>query len=71
MEKVYRTKIDLRVLGDEIKFNFFISGQSNGKGLDAVNISKRPSFNFSYNTMYACRCYPKSKRWYTTSIFIF
>ena len=26
MEKIYRSKIDLRVLGKEIKFNFFISG---------------------------------------------
>ena len=28
-EKVYRTKIDLRVLGDEIKFVFFMSGNVN------------------------------------------
>ena len=52
MEKVYRTKIDLRVLGDKIKFNFFISGKVIGKGINEENLSKRPSFNFSYNTMY-------------------
>ena len=51
-KKVYRTKIDLRVLGDKIKFNFFISGKVIGKGINEENLSKRPSFNFSYNTMY-------------------
>jgi len=31
VEKVYRTKVDLRVLGDEIKFVFFMSGNVNSR----------------------------------------
>lgn len=50
-EKVYRTKIDLRVLGDEIKFVFFMSGNVNSRTPSEV-ISKRASFNFIYDTNY-------------------
>ena len=50
-EKVYRTKIDLRVLGDEIKFVFFMSGNVNSRTPSEV-ISKRASFNFIYDTSY-------------------
>jgi len=52
MEKIYRSKIDLRVLGEEIKFNFFISGNVSNRVKQQELISKRSSFNFTYNTMY-------------------
>jgi hypothetical protein len=52
MEKVYRTKIDLRVLGDEIKFSFFISGNIIGGLNQQQTLKKRHSFNFTYKTIY-------------------
>ena len=52
MEKIYRSKIDLRVLGKEIKFNFFISGNISNTTNQQEVISKRNSFNFVYKTTY-------------------
>ena len=51
MEKVYRTKVDLRVLGDEIKFVFFMSGNVNSRTPSEI-INKRASFHFIYDTDY-------------------
>ena len=45
MKKIYRTKIDLKVLGDEIKFVFFMSSSNK-------NLSKRQCLTLSYDTHY-------------------
>ena len=50
MEKVYRTKIDFRVLGDEIKFVFFMSGDVGVKKQEIL--TKRKCIEFTYNTSY-------------------
>tara|TARA_R110000824_G_scaffold18850_4_gene73970 strand:- start:22294 stop:26031 length:3738 start_codon:yes stop_codon:yes gene_type:complete len=50
VEKVYRTKIDFRVLGDEIKFVFFMSGNVDTKKQESV--TKRKCLEFTYNTLY-------------------
>mgnify|MGYP003647185701 FL=1 len=55
MSKVYNSSVDFRVLSNELKFVFYVSGRINGK-----NYKKRKCFSFTYNTQSPAEVFVKT-----------
>ena len=51
-DKIYRSKIDLRVLTDTLEFVFYVSGDYPGSGKQTAKVNKKKWATFKYNTQY-------------------
>ena len=56
MSKVYNSSVDFRVLSDELKFVFYVSGSINNK-----NYKKAKCFSFIYNTQVPAEVFVKTE----------